>query len=99
MKNQKLKYLIMGKIANVRFLKGLTEKTGNVGIYDPASQTIAIDKDISQKEELERTIYHELTHGMIFRAGLAQVLSDEVVEILCEQNATLIYENFVQKKR
>lgn len=74
--------------------KGLVASTGCMAYFDPVSKTIVMDASLS-KEEYLSTLIHEVIHAVFHRAGLSQAkISASVQEIICEQIATTIFENF-----
>lgn len=50
------------------------------------------------EDEVFATIVHEMSHCMMFRIGLDQVLTHEMQEILCENFSQLARDNFTWKK-
>ena len=95
MKNKK-SICILGQDVKIEHSKdNLVGTNGNYlyGFYNDHEKKITI-APIDHKVELEKTILHEIGHAMIFRSGLAQVLSHEVQEILCEVFSNVVHENF-----
>lgn len=46
------------------------------------------------KQDIEQTFFHECIHAIFSRVGTNQALSLETEEIICEQVATWIVDNF-----
>lgn len=60
------------------------------GLY--AEETIQIDSSLSEKAK-KHTLWHEMGHALMERTGILQTgISDEVLEIIVENYATMITE-------
>jgi len=66
---------------------------GLAGQCQISKKTIALSKNQS-REELIHTLIHEMGHALTFRVGTFQAISDEMIEVLVESNATMITEAF-----
>jgi Zn-dependent peptidase ImmA (M78 family) len=74
--------------------KGLMHESGFMAYYDPLEKTIVIDASLKAEEHLS-TLIHEAVHAIFHRAGLGQAkISMSIQEVICEQVATVISENF-----
>jgi hypothetical protein len=94
---KKSKYLIYGRWVKVKKVKGLAQALNVWGRFFPTEFRIEIDAEMVGEFE-HRTTYHEVVHALLERGGLAQSISPKIQEIICEQMAVLIQENFVPKK-
>lgn len=77
--------------------KDLAVKTGFSGVFYPPTKRIHIDAGYTGDKSMQVTL-HEFLHAVIYRTGIDQVKLDEgVEEILCENIATALVENFTLK--
>lgn len=83
---------VLGKKIKVVF-RDMTEE--NVcGHYIYSSNLIEINNMLT-KETQEITLIHELIHAVFFRAGVLNTkVSEDIEEIICDQVAKVITENF-----
>lgn len=66
-----------------------------LGFYKYKEQYIAIEeKEDSHSPNKLNTLIHEMTHAVFHRSGVTQALSNELEEVICENIATMIIENF-----
>ena len=64
------------------------------GKYSYDQKTMYIEKTLS-KEQKNITLFHELFHAVIDRAGLLNTaISSDAQEIICDQFAKVLVENF-----
>lgn len=92
-------FCILGQNVKVIYSsKPLVDQTGRplAGYFDIDKNTIMVGH-IGEKEDY-KTLIHELGHALVFRSGLAQIISLEAQEILCEALSHFIYENFDMRK-
>lgn len=86
---------IFGKEAEVSVVDNKTlHAKGLAGEFCRRSYKINIC-DNQTGEDKWHTLIHEVTHAIIARVGLTQVIDPEVEEILAESVATAITENFI----
>lgn len=85
---------VLGLKVKCRAKENLIQDHGWAAYYDNNTKTICYDPTLS-KDDLNHTLIHELVHALWVRGGAFQSkLSREFEEVLCEQFATLITENF-----
>lgn len=94
---------IFGKQVRVLKKKNLGEDAGTdhvlAGYYDPTNSVIAIDESLVG-DEYYHTLVHEIVHAVLHRTGVIQSrLSMDVHEIICENIATALTENFKLTKK
>jgi len=82
---------VFGSRVPVKIVKDLTLNSGALGYY--FKKEIAIDAGQSS-DDMCKTLIHECTHALFDRVGLNQAISREVEEIVAENFANLIFENF-----
>ena len=87
---------VFGLKVPIKKKSNLTIDTGWSGYYDPIETIIYIDSEIKDgSQEYFQTLIHELFHCIVRRTGLLQTkMHEEVEEIICEQVAVAICENF-----
>jgi Zn-dependent peptidase ImmA (M78 family) len=90
-----LKYLnILGMSVKVIKKKNLIQEQDAEGLYNPVTNEISIDSSL-EKDAFIATLLHEIGHAIIRRGGVYQSqIAPGVEEILVEQFATVIVENF-----
>lgn len=81
------------KIFGQRFKVKVVPLHGYLGLCDRATNTLYVESNQSEKE-IYQTLLHEIGHAVVGRTGIAQALSPEVEEIIVENIATAIIENF-----
>ena len=85
---------VFGAHIPIKLRKDLMESEGALGIFDRVECRIEVDARL-KGDALKQTLVHELVHAIFARAGLAQTdISSDVEEIICEQVAIVINENF-----
>jgi hypothetical protein len=85
---------IFGQKIRVLKRKNLARDSGLVGLWEPHIQLISIDADLVGKEYMQCLI-HEIIHAVISRTGISQGLREQgVEEIISENVATALIENF-----
>lgn len=57
------------------------------GTWDESRREIELDTRGSMPHQW-RVFFHELTHAMLSDSGLENLLTDQVVEAICDANAT-----------
>ena len=80
--------MVFGKKIRV---KETTLDEATMGLYKHSQSEIQIKKD---SEDMMHTLIHELGHAICCRGSLQQAISPELEEILVDQFATVITENF-----
>lgn len=69
------------------------------GYFRSDTMEITIDKKLKGQTELH-TLLHELVHALLHRTGVTQAISHDVNEIISENVATTMVENFeIRPKR
>lgn len=87
---------VLGK--NVKVVFTDLEAENLYGRFWIEANVIEIDKKL-KKEQKTATILHELIHAVIQRSGLNNVIAPDTEEIVCDQIAKVIAENFHLKKK
>ncbi len=88
-----MKFNVFGLIVPVIKEKGLFDR-GFVGYYDPVKKQIKVDSN-QKGIELTHTVIHELGHTLFDRCGILQSkIQPELVEVIVENFATMMVENF-----
>lgn len=93
MKDRDFKLTVFGRKVPVKHTEKLKENEDIWGKYDTETKIIQIDNSIIGTIYLE-TLVHELVHALSDRAGLGQALEEGTEEILADQIAIVIMENF-----
>lgn len=89
----KITFKVFGKNVPVKF-KPIAQETGLEGYFSPSEYLIVVDADSDNKLQ---TAMHELFHAVWFRLGLLQIkVSEDTQEIIVENLATAVLENFEQ---
>lgn len=83
---------VFGSLVKVEVIDGLHAE-GIAGAYNGTLKKIYISIE-QQKEDATHTLLHELGHAIIDRTGIRQSLSSELEEVIVENFATGILENF-----
>jgi Zn-dependent peptidase ImmA (M78 family) len=97
-KGAPMKLSIFGKKVVVKKRRGLASVEGFDGLFFPANDLIVLDADLKGKQ-LNHVLIHEMIHCVINRTGILQAgLSEGLEEVLCENIATALVENFTLKK-
>ena len=89
------KFCVLGQDVTIEYSsKPIVDDQGRylAGFFDIKKNHIVIHTE-SEKETM-KTLIHELTHSIIYRSGVAQIITIEAQEILCESMSHFIYENF-----
>lgn len=91
---------IYGWDVGLQKVKGLMQQSPYAGYYDPNKKLIVVDASLKGDDYI-CTLIHEVIHALFHRAGLHQTkIPSAVEEMICEQVATVITENFsVSAKR
>ena len=85
---------ILGQTYKVQWTKKvLQDQSGRhlLGYCDPVKRLIVVYES-GDKRDMEICYYHECVHGILFQSGLAQVISLDLQELICENLANFIYE-------
>lgn len=88
---KKFTLTILGQKVPVKVTKELPENLA--GLYNTKDKEILISEGQS-KSDAVMTLVHEAFHALSHRAGLNQVISSEMDEIIAEQVSIMIHENF-----
>lgn len=92
MKNFMKPLNILGRIVKIKKFKNTGENIA--GFYDFDTKEIGIDASL-KKDDAVSTLIHEVGHALFHRGGLIQCnISREVQEIIVEQYATVLLDNF-----
>ena len=89
---KKFKLNIFGLTVSVETTNKLMEK-GVSGLYMAQESKILVDTG-QFKGDAVQTLLHEIGHSVIDRTGIRQTLSDELEEVIVDNIATAITENF-----
>jgi len=84
---------ILGKSYKISYL----ELEEDDGLCKNKESEIDIDKNL-EGIELVHTLLHEYFHGVLFRTGVTQVLSDDIEEVICDSFATFLVDNGLVKQ-
>jgi Zn-dependent peptidase ImmA (M78 family) len=85
---------VFGKDVPVKKCSRVGEEFGLAGYYDYGSGTITIEASLKADDYIH-TLVHEICHAIFHRGGLHQAkMPTELEEIICEQVATVLTENF-----
>lgn len=91
--------VIFGQKIKVVREKGLGQRTGLAGYYDPAKGLIAVDAEL-KGNEFNQTVLHEFFHAVFIRVGLPQArVSHDAHEMIVENFATAMIENKTHIKK
>ena len=95
---KKLKTIdVLGKKVKIVFRDMTVENVCGHYVYDKS--LIEINNTLS-KETQEVTLLHELIHAVFFRSGILNTkVSPDAEEIICDQVAKVIQENFKLVKK
>lgn len=89
---------IFGSIIRVLKKKDMSQQ-GLRGLYMPKEKLILVDSELLD-DDFMQCLVHELVHSVIYRTGIDQAqISAGVEEIICENIATAIIENFTLKAK
>lgn len=90
--------MVFGNKVPIKFFEETSPELASIcGYCQKEPLAIFINETLSSKNKAS-TVLHELGHAIIFSAGLDQVLTAEVQEIICEQFAKVISENYTLKR-
>ena len=90
---------VLGRDIQVVKKKRLLVDESCHGLYDSAAGQILIDPDQSPRDYVH-TLIHEMIHAVADRVGVHTTsVNPDMVEILCENIATVIVENGAILKR
>lgn len=91
--------VIFGKKIRVKRIKDLAKNHGLAGYFDPHKNIIAIDSELKGNAYMQ-TMLHECIHATLDRVGVTQTrVSHDAHEMIAENIATAIVENFNLKKK
>lgn len=94
-----MKLKIFGVTVPVKEYKNLIQERGWSGYYDITEKVIYIDASLKGEERLQ-TIIHEFGHSVMYRTAMQQTkIPHEVFEIIVDNFATAIVENFNLKPK
>lgn len=68
-------------------------KTEACGMTDNIHRLIIIDKSLDG-DDLRHTLLHEYFHAVLYRTSIVQSLSHELEEIIVDQIATFLVDNY-----
>ena len=88
---KKFNLKILGRKIPVKVTKDLDNSFA--GLYKFKEKEILIQEG-QTKNDAVMTLIHEMFHALSHRAGIAQVISPEMDEIIAEQVSIMIHENF-----
>lgn len=89
-----MKINVFGMEIKIEKKDDLMVNEGCRGILYPSQCQMFLDKSLPPADELH-TIIHEMVHAVIFRTGIDQTkISEDLEEILCENVATAVVENW-----
>ena len=69
-----------------------------LGYIDYDKHIIFLDKEVQDEQSLLLTLIHELTHGILFEAGLNEINTEENVEIISKALHQFYIDNLQNKK-
>jgi len=72
--------------------------SGTAGECDKAKKVITIDKSMEGHRDVYSTLLHEMIHAVFNEVSLDQALSDEMEELIADNIANAVYEEFFSKK-
>ena len=93
---KKTKALVLGKTFKISYDNLDNHKA--YGLCSPSDSLIIIHNNLSPEDEIH-TILHEEMHALFHRSGVEQAISQELQEVLCENVATFITENYHLKPK
>lgn len=86
--------VIFGRKIRVKKIKDLGKNHGLAGYFDPVKKEIAIDSSL-KGDDYNSTLIHEMIHSIFDRVGIVQTrLSHDTHEMIAENVANAIVENF-----
>jgi len=89
-----MKLKIFGVTVPVKEYKNLIQERGWGGFYDIEEKAIYLDPTLTKEEKMQ-TLLHEFFHGVMFRTAMHQTkIPHEVFEIIVDNLATAMIENF-----
>lgn len=87
---------VFGRVIKIKYVANLKHPdTGQTvcGMFYPDRYLIEINKNQS-KDEIERTLLHEVNHAIMHRIGLWQTnLTSDQHELICEGFSNFMFEN------
>ena len=81
------------KIFGLKFKVKVAPLGGILGLCDRATSTIYIEEAQTDTDKMH-TLLHEIGHAVFGRVGLVQGISPELEEVIVENIATALVENF-----
>lgn len=81
------------KIFGLKFKVKVAPLSGILGLCDRLTSTIYIEANQSDTDKMQ-TLLHEVGHAVFGRVGLVQGISPELEEVIVENIATALVENF-----
>ncbi len=98
--NKRKKFCVLGQDVTVEYSEAPLVDENNrqlAGFFDIKKNHIVVH-DETDKDTM-KTLIHELVHALIYRSGVAQIITVEAQEILCESLSHFIYENFDMRRQ
>lgn len=93
-----MKVHVFGQSFRVCKVKNLAREQGIVGFCDREEAVIGLDAELVG-DEYWKAFLHEVLHAVVGRASLIQAIPKELEEVLVDQFATTIVENFHLRKK
>ncbi len=87
---------VFGELVEVQHVDGLKESESFMGDYDVDLKLIRLDSNL-EGDDYWKTLIHELGHAIFDRGGGRQGVDSQAEEILVDQIAVVICENFKLK--
>ena len=88
---------VLGKRCRIKEVPELN-KHGIMGQYNPVDSSIMIDKGLRGNEQLV-TVLHELFHAALHHISANQAVNPDVEEIIVDNLAKVVVENFKLNKK
>jgi Zn-dependent peptidase ImmA (M78 family) len=82
---------VFGKACEITYLEHIED--GIAGEFDPETYKIKININLDAETVLI-TIVHEICHALFYRLNYHSFLTENEIELLCDQFAVMIVENF-----
>lgn len=91
MKNRPRVVNVFGKPYKIKYDD--MSKTDACGLTDNKNSLIIIDSSL-KGEELKHTLLHEMFHAVLYRTSITQSLSHDLEEVIVDQIATFLVDNY-----